>query len=353
MENTTPQSVAAPKHFVTKGEEAFDKRTYDDIGYKANVASSIGMVYAAERTATGRNALSKTAAWIAKTGKFNPKSTQYFLTKTMFLTGGFLVMLPMKWMEDKKAEWVHKKNQEIYGDAANDAAIVQSEKEVAEAPKQGWASLFGARAIALAGFYTLMGMLWDNKSSIARMTNKNFKGLDKTALDAMEARDPSAFAKTASEGFYVDKPLVKLSRALGKGWSKLTGNAAALEKVEEMGAKYPGMMKQAGTNEPLSNRDGTATSLFYYAFSELITSKFVAVWVYILSRFTGPFFDPKPKTAAPDIYASEAPQSAPIGHHVPTPARALTADEPSPRVHAVTHAQPLLDAAPALAGQRA
>lgn len=351
MENTTPQSVAAPKHFVTKGEEAFDKRTYNDIGYKVNVATSIGMVYAAERTATGRESLKTVARWIAQAGKFNPQSVQYFLTKTMFLTGGFLVMLPMKWMEDKKAAWIHQKNQEIYGDAANEAAIVQSEKEVAEAPKQGWASLFGARAIALAGFYTLMGALWDNKSSIARMSNKSFKGMDRTALDAMEARAPSAFAKTASEGFYVDKPIVKLSRALGKGWSKLTGNAAAVEKVEEMAATYPGMMKQAGANGPLTHRDGTATSLFYYTISEMITSKFVAVWVYVLSRFTGPFFDAKPKTAAPAAApAPERPEAAPFApaHAMAPDNPAPAAPQPSPHVHAVTPArQRVNSAAPA------
>ncbi len=293
------QSANAPasKHFVTKGEEAFDKLVYDHIGYKLNVASSIGMVYAAERTGWGRKVLQTCADWIAKQGKFNAKSVHYFLTKTMFLTGGFLVMAPMKWYEDKKAEWVHKKNQEIYGPAADDPEIVTSEKELAHAPKQGWASLFSARAIALAGFYTLMGIFWDNKSRISRWTNQAFKGMDKKALDGWEEKNLSEFAKTASKGFYIDRAVVAASRFLGKGWSKITGNTAAVAKTEEMITTFPGMMKQGDITN--AARDTTASSLAYYTISELITSKFVAVWVYILSRITAPFFDAKPKPDAP------------------------------------------------------
>lgn len=297
-----------PKHFVTKGEEAFDKRVYNDIGYKLNVASSIGMVYAAERTGWGRKALQSCADWIAKQGKFNAKSVHYYLTKTMFLTGGFLVMAPMKWMEDKKLEWVHQKNLEIYGPAADDPQILQSEKEIAEAPKQGWASLFGARGLALTGFYALMGVLWDNKSRISRWTNAAFKGMDKNALDALEEKGLSPFAQTANKGFFLDKPISYVSRMMGKGWSKMTGNKAAVEKVEEMAVKYPGMIKQGEVGS--LERDGTATSMAYYTISELITSKFVAVWVYVLSRVTGPFFDPKPKLqSAPK--AAESTENSP------------------------------------------
>lgn len=301
--STPADSPEGNKHFVTEGERLFDKRTYNDIGYKVNVASSIAMVYGAERTNWGRELLTRCAEGIARSFKFNPKTVHYFLTKTMFLSGGFLVMLPMKWMEDKKLEWVHKKNLEIYGPAADDPQIIQSEKEIADAPKQGWASLISARALALTGFYTLMGVFWDNKSRISRWTNSAFKGLNKTALDAKEAVNLSEFANEASKGMYIDRAVVAASRWLGKGWSKITGNTQAVAKTEEMASKYPGMMKQGAVTN--ADRDTTASSLFYYTISEMITSKFVAVWVYLISRVTGPFFGDKTKPESAKTYGRD------------------------------------------------
>jgi hypothetical protein len=294
----TDQSAAAPndapppaKHIVTEGEKKFDRQTYWDIGYALNAAISVLGVYAVERTKGGQKMLQGLVDLVAKIPRVDPQRAKFFATKSFLLSGGFAVLVPVKLMEDHKVERVKKLNREIYGPQADtDPMIRQSEAEVAAAPKQGWLSIFSSRALALVPFYAVIGLLWDRKSTLSRWTNPQLHALGKHGMEAMEQAQPAAFSKLAHQGIYFDRFITFAARTAGKVWATVTGDTQALANTVAMQSKYPSMVKHG---VPRTERDGLASALSYFTFSEVITSAIVAWGVYALTRVMGPIFGKK------------------------------------------------------------
>jgi hypothetical protein len=276
-------------HFVSAGESKFDRRTYRDVGYIANALLSVVAVFWAERTHGGQRTMSRFADWVRNVSHFNPDTARMLATKSFFLTGGFAVLLPMKWLEDQKTELVKKWNREIYGDKADtDPTLLQSQRELEAAPKQSWASIFSGRVLALIPFYITVGWLWDRKSPLSQATNSKLRAMSSDAITTMEHNDPAKFSQLASKGFYFDRPIAAVSRLVGKAAAWATGNKAAVEKIAEMETTYPGMIKQAAVGS--TDRDPVHSTVPYYFISEAITSGIVAWGVYQITRFTGPLF---------------------------------------------------------------
>jgi hypothetical protein len=253
-------------HVKTAGEHKFDQRVYRNIGYYANVAISLVAVYWAERTKPGQALIKGLGAGFEKIG-VSRKAAEYLGTKSFFLAGGFAVMPPMKWREDKKAEQVHQYNRETYGEKAEtDPVILQSEKEIAEAPKQGWKSILSARALALVPFYAGYALIWGHDSPLAKLTKGHA---------------------------YVDRPIVWASRKLGTLGAKTMGHGEALAKIEELAKASPGVMKSLREFVSRPGHDPMHSTGPYYFISEAITSAMVAWGVYVITRITGPFFGRK------------------------------------------------------------
>ena len=192
----------------------------------------------------------------------------YLAGKTFFLTGGFAVIPPMKWLEDRKVELVKKYNREMYygAKADTDPVVIQSEKELEAAPKQNWASVISSRFLALIPFYFAYSVLWDHKSVLAKTT-----------------------------GFYVDKPIIWASRKLGKVSASVFGDKKALTHITQLEKTSP--------KELLSvwkpGADPMHSTGPYYFISEAITSAIVAVGIYVLTRVLGPIIGTKqPSTAS-------------------------------------------------------
>jgi hypothetical protein len=286
------------KHFKTIGEHKFNRRTYNHIGYLANALLSVAAIYWAERTRGGQKFIHDFGELAAKIPKINPETAKFLATKSFFLAGGFAVMVPMKWMENKKAELVKKWNQEAYGaGATTDPVLLQSQKEVEAAPRQTWASIFGSRILALVPFYATVGLLWSNKSILSKLTNPELRALSKDAIKTMEKADPSGFSKLAAKGIYFDRPIAAASRWLGKIGARITGDTKALNTLEDMQRSYPGMIKQGAAG--ITDRDTIHSSMPYYFISEAITSAMVAWGVFLLTRVLGPIFDRKSRHTKP------------------------------------------------------
>lgn len=300
------------EHFVTKGEHKFDRFTYGGVGYLANVGLSLGAVYWAERTHMGRNAMKGTIDRVQQWfPKMSEKAAQYIASKSLFLTGGFAVLVPMKYLEDHKIEKIKAYDREIYGDAVDsDPVLIKAHKDLEAAPKQSWSSIMGSRVLALIPFYATIGLPWSNKSQLSKWTNSEFRQAStqgKEAIMAMEKTNPSEFAHTMNKGLFVDKPLSWLSRAVGKGAAKITGNTQAIERIEQMQKHYPGMIKEGEVGT--LDRDPNHSALPYYFVSEMITSAIVARGVYLLTGILAPIVGRK---HAPSPSVNRAPPALPV-----------------------------------------
>jgi len=281
------------KHWVSAGEHRFNKINYEWIGYVVNALTSVVGIYWAERTQSGQNFIKGLVKYAQKIPGLSAQSAELLATKSFFLSGGFAVLLPMKWMEDDKLPLVKRWNRKIYGAKADtDPAIKQSERELAASPKQTWASIFSSRVLALIPFYITVGLLWDRKSPLSKLTNPELRGMGKDAIKAMETADPAAFSQLAAKGFYFDRPIAALSRMTGKAAAWAMGNNEAVVQISSIQARHPGMIKHDAASGAM--RDPLHSTLPYYFISEAITSGMVAWGVYVLTRITAPFFDRKP-----------------------------------------------------------
>ena len=165
---TTPP--AEPKktapHKKTSGELIFDRTVYTGVGFVANEISS--MIIADElRYGKGKKFFDKASEVAANLYKKNkadyfgkiitPKAqAANMLEVGALLIGGTLLVVPMKWLEDRKAGLVEKLNHamdKVRGRNPNDERIKLRDQEVAEViacqPKQSWTSLLIGRALAV------------------------------------------------------------------------------------------------------------------------------------------------------------------------------------------------------------
>ena len=289
-----------PKHFKSDGEKKFDFMTYNVIGYMANVLLSIGAVYWVERTGGGQKFMDGLVNVAKKIPGVDEGWAKIVASKSFFLTGGFAVMLPMKWLEDKKAAWVKKENQKIYGDKVDsDPTLLQSQKEIEAAPKQTWSSLASSRLLSLVPFYITTALLWDRMSPLSKLTNPTLGALSK---DAMKAMDASQLSHIASKGAYFDRPIAAASRALGKAAAWVMGDTKTLAQLETMQQRHPGIIKAPNLHGPTKGEhDPIHSALPYYFISEAITSAMVARGIYLISRVTAPFFDRQPPRDVADV----------------------------------------------------
>ncbi len=323
------QKEHAKQHFVTKGEKKFDRLTYTTVGYVINALLSVVAVWAVERTAGGQKMMDNFRNWAERNVKFaKPETAKMLATKSFFLAGGFLVMPPMKWLEDKKLAMVKAYDRKIYGDAVDtDPNIIQSHKDLEAAPKQSWSSILSSRILALVPFYTGYWLLWDKKSPLAKATG---------------------------EKVFVDRPIVAASRWVGKMAASLTGNKAAVEKITELNASHAGELLThlpAKELRATTAHDPVHSTTAYYFISEAITSGMVAWGVYVLTRVLGPIMGKKAAPSGtsvtePDVAAvttKAAPEKSVVEEavrpEVKPPERHDAAEHETPhtRVHHVAH----------------
>ncbi|MGE0753905.1 MAG: hypothetical protein AB7L92_01950 [Alphaproteobacteria bacterium] len=167
-----------PDRKETAGEKIFDRTVYTGIGFGVNEGLSLwvtdqfmhgknllakvpgmktaGMWFSAEgfdRASEAWTRLLKLEAKNGKTAKQNGANSLLMLT---LLSGGTLLLLPMKWLEDTKATWVKKANHMADKWGGNkltpeqvEARDKEVEQHIACSPRQSWPSFLVGRTIAI------------------------------------------------------------------------------------------------------------------------------------------------------------------------------------------------------------
>jgi hypothetical protein len=180
---TTSKPPAAQRQ-QSAGEVAFNRIAYTGIGFGVNEVSSLWIT---DQFMHGKNlfekssgALKRAGSWFSKEGfdgasKWLAKAFKVTdklkngkiitaqaragngLLMVTLLSGGTLLLLPMKWLEDHKVYWVKKANHTIdwmRGNklSAEDVAKRDDEVEqtIACSPRQSWPSMLLGRVIACA-----------------------------------------------------------------------------------------------------------------------------------------------------------------------------------------------------------
>ncbi len=154
-----------PNRKKTAGELIFDRVVYTGIGFGVNEASSLwitdqfmhgkpkwflgGKPFSHE----GFEAASKA---IAKTFKMPVAKAGNTLLMATLLSGGTLLVLPMRYLEENKITWTRRANHladYMSGNKLSKEEVDVRDKEVEQAiacsPQQGWGSLLAGRAVAM------------------------------------------------------------------------------------------------------------------------------------------------------------------------------------------------------------
>lgn len=168
-DSPTPQeggTLAAEPQKASKGERYYNWIAYKGINYWANTLMTI-VIADHLNHGKGRAGLDSTIRPVAKavysTGLFKRKQTAYKQSKVAIetltmLSGGWLLLIPLKIMEDNKRSIVHWLNKKL-GTAEHDAKgreLTADEIHLeTEQPKQTWANVFMRRILASA---TVMGI---------------------------------------------------------------------------------------------------------------------------------------------------------------------------------------------------
>lgn len=252
----------------TPGETAFDWATYGGVGWAANVGLSIGAIWAADRTHTGKRLLDGATQRLAGAtgGDFARIRSQ--LRYTSLLTGGFAVLAPIKWLEDHKIEMV-KAYDARYGDTSPEA---QAQREAAYArlenePRQSWASVLGSRMLAMVPFYGFTGIAMKENQWLARVTDGQLYG---------------------------ERLITRAARGIDAALHRT--DAAALAQLAEKNRLYP---NQTVNDLARGVMERPTTALADYTITEATTSSMVAAFLYGFTRLSAPVLGHAPNAANP------------------------------------------------------
>ncbi len=165
----------------TWGEKVFNFGTYGGVALLGNEATSLIITRQAE-DGIFKERFTKFQNWFKKfDGK--PFVTEYIgkgqiANVLMAVLGGMMMVPFVKWLEDHKSSIVRTLDRDHYGAKADtDPQLVEAHKEMDEAPKQTWGSLWKGRALTVAsaiGVDYLIG--WkDAKSTKLFKDNASFQ----------------------------------------------------------------------------------------------------------------------------------------------------------------------------------
>jgi len=252
------------EHLPAEGK--FNKWVYGGISYAAQALSGSGLAYWIKHSG-GRPYYDKMADWLGenfiskiskKRGAAAIASADYWITVTTMVAVGTLFVIPVKWLEDKKASIVEKWTKQdndartAAGNPLSAEELAHQEKlleELKAEPKQTWWSMMIGRAASLVPVYTALPLLSD-------------------------------FNKTMEAGF--------------QRGTKATANALGMKKL--------------ANSEALHNASGIA---FYDGFYSMIS----AGGLFVFSKLVAPLFSKKEKEAPVAIVETQPQQVAKEKHH--------------------------------------
>jgi hypothetical protein len=248
----------------TAGEKRFDWLTYGGVGYAANVAISIGAMWAVDRTRGGKDFLYHSSHALSKLSGIEAKTLRPQIRYTALLTGGFAVLAPIKWLEDHKIEYVKQHDAEHYAAIPNAQEHLRTAYERLESePRQSWGSILGSRMLAMVPFYAFTSLAMREGQWLARQTGGKVFG---------------------------EKLITQAARGIDAALH--SGDPKALAEIAAKNAKYPNYTVNSFIRGEMER---PATALADYTITEAITSGMVAGFLYGFTRLTAPILGHKPE----------------------------------------------------------
>lgn len=173
---------------ASKGEKLYDWAVYKGLNFWVNLGSSIAITDYFHNHG-GRKHLNKwidnAAQLVEKTGIAKGptayKQTKVIVETGTLLSGGWLLLVPMKIMEDNKRPMVHWLNKKLgtpQKDADGDELPVDEIVLAQEQPKQSWAKVIGRRALATGAVLatgSILNKVAENKNDL-RPFEYTYKG---------------------------------------------------------------------------------------------------------------------------------------------------------------------------------
>lgn len=214
------QGIIAParkKRLSTWGEKVFDWGTYAGVALGGNEAVSLVIMTQAEH-GKGQKWYDQGMAFFKKLGEKKTFIPEYAAKGHLFriliaVIGGMTVVPLVKYLEDNKGKIVRTLDRKHYGAHADtDPAIVAAHKEMDEAPKQTWGSLWKGRVLTV---FAAIGLDWAVGCKDAQ-SNKLFK--DSPTFQKYANMD--RIAERASTGIMNTLKIAESSRPTWDKWLK-------------------------------------------------------------------------------------------------------------------------------------
>lgn len=175
----------------TPGERTFDLLNYYGLGWIVN--ATLGMVITDTVMQKHKPKFLDTVDVAAKTifrYAKNPKALSYrVLELAVMMSGGTLVLAPMKIMEDNKANIVEGLDRKFfYGDRVDtDPTLRLTYQEIEHQPTAGWINLLTSRVIGMFGVWNTAAAIGDRSSPIPRTLGT--PGVSEVVMDAARKAD--------------------------------------------------------------------------------------------------------------------------------------------------------------------
>ena len=325
---TTSALIAEGFSSRTEGERKFNHEAYIGVGYFGVTALSIALTWLmrdfepiSKHFNNGVNKLAekitrKSYKEISKEvlGKFDSIAS----IATLFTGGTIMSVLPVKWMEDNKAEIVKKYDTEIYGAerVANDPYLVEAHKRLEEAPKQTWLSVGMSRLTSFVATFGTWYLIGTNSSPGAKATGWS---IDKFGIKTARALDETLHAGA-------NKPYIATMRTAASDKLLREGD----DLLKPLSAEY-------------KNGERIATRVWNYVVQDGLYTIITSASLFAFTRVFGPLFDKPHHTSAVanDNPSPSAKDHPPVLTHPSelTAPKALQAAKPDSKVQNVTHAQ--------------
>ncbi len=214
---------------------------------------------------------------LLKKTKLASNSANFWLSFGALNIGGWLMMVPMKLMEDRKEKIVKKLDDTLYSShlpPAQETEIQARHEAIHREPRQSWGSVLLSRTLGTPIIFTLYGQTAFRNNPISK-AGIPFEGMEHYA-EATAAKAESILARNAPD------TLEKLEHALGKTPERL---GTMKEAVNEAG-KVQSVGKQR------------FHALAQFSFLETIYSLMMASIVFVWTRVLGPVLGVKPADEA-------------------------------------------------------
>ena len=185
------ETAPAPKRRKTAGEIVFDVGTYGGLSFLGNEALSTTIIQQTKPKGMLQKLYEPSVEFVKKLPLVNKLNyvgegrAAYMVWATL---GGMALVLPVKWMEDRKGELVRKLDNFLHGrNTDEDPHLASAHDEMDRAPKQSWSSLWEGRGVTVASALTMDALIGWPKAPIAKLFDKPGKPNDYITIDRLSA----------------------------------------------------------------------------------------------------------------------------------------------------------------------